>query len=156
MSRTKTKKRVKKVVKPASKVASNRGRPKKSPFEKKLSKVAAGLNDLAAFCHEANKKWWHSLRTGKRLKRNKGELIALMHSELSEALEGARKDSQDDKIPDFKAEPVELADCIIRIMDYAAGFGLDIKSALIAKMIYNRTRTDHQPSERKKKGGKKF
>ncbi len=45
------------------------------------------LNQYAAIVHEANSKWWHDLETGERLDRNKGEMIALMHSELSEALE---------------------------------------------------------------------
>ena len=57
------------------------------------------LNDYARECHEANQKWWHDLHTGERLNRNFGELIALVHSELSEALEGHRKDLMDDKLP---------------------------------------------------------
>lgn len=66
--------------------------------------------------------------------------IALMHSELSEALEGDRKDASDDKLPNRSMLEVELADCIIRIMDLAEKRGLDVARAIIEKMVYNSTR----------------
>jgi hypothetical protein len=68
---------------------------------------------------------------------NKGERIALMHSELSEALEGIRKDLKDEHLPEFTSEEVELADCMIRILDHAEAFGLRLFEALIAKHEYN-------------------
>jgi NTP pyrophosphatase (non-canonical NTP hydrolase) len=71
---------------------------------------------------------------------NKAEKLALIHSEISECLEGVRKDTMDDKLPHRKMEAVELADAIIRIMDYDAGFGLNIAEALREKMAYNKTR----------------
>lgn len=72
--------------------------------------------------------------------RNKAEMIALMHSELSEALEADRKDLMDDKLPHRKGLEVELADCIIRILDFTEAFDLDIEGAIREKMVYNSTR----------------
>lgn len=66
--------------------------------------------------------------------------IALMHSELSEALEGIRGDLMDDKLPHRKMVEVELADTIIRIMNYASHTGLDVAGAIIEKAAYNSTR----------------
>ena len=73
--------------------------------------------------------------------RNDGEAIALMHEELSEALWALRHGNPaDEKLPAFTNLEVELADAIIRIMDYGAGRGLRIAEALVAKMQYNATR----------------
>lgn len=66
--------------------------------------------------------------------------IALMHTELSEAVEGIRKDSQDDKLPHRKMEEVELADALIRILDAAGAYGMDLGGAVVEKLAYNRTR----------------
>lgn len=127
-----------------------------------------GLNRLAAEIHQTAKEhgWYDT-------KRELPECIALMHSELSEALEAYRdgeplmycgsknkacedKDAVKIKIggkeyftpcvicdaPDKKPEgvAVELADCIIRILDTCAFMGIDIERAIRAKMEYNRTR----------------
>lgn len=65
--------------------------------------------------------------------------IALMHSELSEALEAIRKPGKamDDKIPSFSGLEAELADCVIRIMDFADFYGLNLGSAIVAKHNFN-------------------
>jgi NTP pyrophosphatase (non-canonical NTP hydrolase) len=114
------------------------------------------LNDYADIVHEANAKWWTDLDTGFRIERNKAELICLMHSELSEAMEGERKDLMDDHLPHRKMVEVELADCLIRIFDYAGAYGLDLEGAYQEKMTYNRTRADHTPEARRATGGKKW
>jgi NTP pyrophosphatase (non-canonical NTP hydrolase) len=106
--------------------------------------------------HKANEKWWQDVETGLPVKRNKGELLALIHSEISEALEGERKDLMDDKIPYRKMAEVELVDAIIRILDYAGGFGYDLEGAFWDKMAYNATRHDHKHEARKIAGGKQF
>lgn len=63
--------------------------------------------------------------------------IALIHSELSEMVEGIRKDAQDDKLPHRKMEEVELADTLIRMEDYAGTYGLDLGGARDEKEDYN-------------------
>ena len=62
----------------------------------------------------------------------------------------------DDHLPHRKMEEVEMADCIIRIMDYCGRFDLDIGGAIKEKLEYNKNRADHKLSNRKKDNGKKF
>lgn len=75
-----------------------------------------------------------------------GTQIALMHSELSEALEALRDNKQGiyykQQKKGFKPEGmvVELADCIIRIFDLCGALNLKLGKALREKIDYNRTR----------------
>jgi hypothetical protein len=143
------------------------------------------LNEYAAQSREDNDKWWHELicsHCGRKLNkrkvcrtkicinyllpqegiwapcedRNQGELLMLMVSELSEAMEGIRKGLMDDKLPHRTMEEVELADALIRIFDYAGNFGLDIEGAYQEKRQYNAQRHDHSFEARAAVGGKAF
>lgn len=81
------------------------------------------------------------------------EKIALMHSELSEALEGLRAGpfpgKPDDKLTHRPMVEAELADTIIRVMNYATHCGLDVAGAVVEKAAFNATRGHRH-------GGKRF
>lgn len=72
----------------------------------------------------------------------KSARLALVHSEISEAIEAARKhdDTPDQHCPEFTNETIELADAMIRIMDYAGRYNLPLAQAIIAKAAFNATR----------------
>lgn len=127
------------------------------------------LNDYTRLCHHASvtRGWWKHPESGSDLLEIgkasfflegllKSQKLVLIHSEISEAMEGERKGAMDDKLPHRKMAEVELADALIRIFDYAGAFGYDLEAAVKEKMEYNAQRADHDPEERKKAGGKKF
>jgi len=116
-----------------------------------------GLQSATYLSHDTATQagWYTNPETGEPVERNFGEVVALMHSELSEALEHHRKGTKDDKLPHRDGIEVEFADCILRILDTAAAMGLDVPGALIQKNRFNRTRADHK-LEVRKNGGKKY
>jgi NTP pyrophosphatase (non-canonical NTP hydrolase) len=72
---------------------------------------------------------------------NDGERMALIHAEISEALEALRDGNpSSSKIIEFSSLEEELADAVIRIMDYSFGKDLDVAGAIIAKIEYNQSR----------------
>lgn len=83
-------------------------------------------------------------------------MLCLIHSEISEALEGYRKNLMDTHLPQRKMIEVELADAVIRILDTAAGMGLDLGGAIEEKLVYNQTRPDHTNAARCSPNGKRF
>lgn len=98
--------------------------------------------------------WWH--KDGERRERNEGELIALMHSELSEALEGVRKNLESDHLSDVKMVDEEMADVVIRVFDYCYAKQIDVVNVILRKLAFNLTREDHKVENREKDGGKSF
>ena len=83
----------------------------------------------------------NATRHGFNLAQHEGISISLMHSELSECLEGYRDGNPASKhIPDFSAVEEELADAFIRILDHATARGHRLAGAVIAKMQFNEAR----------------
>lgn len=73
-------------------------------------------------CHNRSLKagWYTDPKTGQPIQRNVPEMIALMHSEVSEMTEGSLDTNSDStKLLGFSAEEEEAADILIRLMDYA-------------------------------------
>ena len=122
--------------------------------------VRNAAQQLQDACHGValNAGWWTDLHSGEDLrgKRNVGELLCLIHSEISEAMEGHRKRLADDKLPWRPMLEVELADAVIRIFDMGGGMNLDLAGAIAEKLSYNAQRADHKPENRRAEGGKAF
>ena len=109
------------------------------------------INSLRDLCHgsAAAAGWWDN-------ERNVGEMLCLIHSEISEAMEAHRRSAVDDKLTNHPGIAVELADALIRIFDLAGGLRLDLGLAFTEKLRYNQTRHDHKRDVRSADGGKKY
>lgn len=118
--------------------------------------VEISARNLQAACHKAAKDagWWPEGATENPLVfSNK---LCLIHSEVSEAMEGDRKGLMDDKLPHRQMREVELADAAIRIFDLAGAYGMDLGGAIAEKMAFNAVRPDHKKEAREAEGGKTY
>lgn len=123
----------------------------KTKLEQFKDRYEHNTNMLVDICHGlAKEAGWHDKP------REVGTMLALIHSEVSEALEGFRKDLMDDHLPNRKMAEVELADAVIRIFDLAGSCGFDIGGALVEKLQYNTQRLDHKKENREQENGKKL
>ena len=86
-----------------------------------------------------------------------GLKLALIMGELGETLEAVRKNlGPDSHIPEFTSEEAEVADAIIRLMNYGTDRKLRLAEAIFAKNEYNRNRADHSAEGRAAEHGKQF
>lgn len=118
------------------------------------------VSELQRLCHQRahDAGWWDDAMkiAPEHRKYFLASRYALIHSEITEGFEGLRKDKADDHLPHRPSEEVELADAVIRIMDYAGFNNFDLAGAIAEKLAYNANRQDHSREARAADGGKKL
>jgi len=122
------------------------------------------INQIVKDTHQKNIEagWWNDSKTGDPLLNQWytpyviATKMLLVVSEISEALEGFRKDLMDDKLTHRTALETELADVQIRLWDLCGALNIDLGGAIEEKSTFNATRQDHKMDNRRKVGGKKF
>lgn len=126
-----------------------------------FTNTAIAIQAVVDKCHGAAKQagWWIDPKTGDSITSNPycfSNKLMLTVSELSEAMEGDRKNLMDDKLPHRPMREVELADAVIRIFDLAGAYGMDLGGAVSEKLAFNASRPDHKLENRIKDGGKSY
>jgi len=95
------------------------------------------LDEMAAEIYQNNKEkgFWDD--GGKTF----DQAMLLVMSEIIEAYEAIRNgDVPDDKLPQYRGQDVELADAIIRLLDWCGAHDIPIGEIVNAKLEYNKTR----------------
>lgn len=101
--------------------------------------------ELSKEIHQQNLEagWWDQYLDDKT--RRYETAMMLVASELAEAMEGCRKELMDDKLPQYRMFDVELADALIRLLDLAGAYEIDLvsgsKHRAVAEMS-NKTRPE--------------
>lgn len=132
------------------------------PERDQMQVAARYLTFLAELIHARNIEagWWKKDAEGNVIERNMGEMLCLVHSEISEAMEGHRKGLKDDKLPQYPMLIVELVDALIREFDIlgreCAKEGVNLAEVFMAKLDFNAHRPDHKKEAREAEGGKKY
>ena len=113
----------------------------------KCREMPLTLNEWKQEVHDlaVKKGWWTDTKTGEPVDPESKipEAIALIHSELSEALTEFRNNKPHVlRIENGKPEglSVELADAVLRIFDLCGALDIDLEAVLAIKHQYNKTR----------------
>ncbi len=118
----------------------------------RISEAQKAVHQLAR-----DKGWWADcvdILTGKMvgllIERKMPEKIALIHSEVSEALEAYRDGIFETRRVNGKPEGIgaELADVVIRVMDLCEALGIDLEYEISQKHDYNMTRPHRHGGKR--------
>lgn len=128
-------------------------------LEADLAVLGKAVDDLVRITHKMNAHWWIDPATGEDLRKQPLMVpvkLALIHGEVSEALEADRKDLMDDKLPHRLGIEVELVDVLIRVGDLAGAKGYELGATAVEKSRVNLVRPDHKLENRTKANGKKY